>query len=65
MYSISNSRSSQNHNPHKLVTLLLPNGHADVLTMRVDFRTLINREWKISHFKPAFEPKVGDYPLSF
>ena len=23
------------------------------------------REWKISHFKPASEPKVGDYPLSF
>lgn len=23
------------------------------------------REWKISHFKPAFEPKAGDYPLSF
>lgn len=23
------------------------------------------REWKISHFEPVYEPKVGDYPRSF
>ena len=31
----------------------------------VDYRTPIPREWIVSRFEPACEPKVGDYPLSY